>query len=149
MRHLRAYAIFERGIAAVLTLGMAVVIVLATISFLFELAGVTARVDPELDYQAFQILFDRVLAAIIALELAHSVRQMVAGRSGLVQMRTVIVIGVLAIVRKFILLDIATASGALVAGLAAAILALGAVYALMHWIEDRTRTEPPPSPGAE
>jgi len=45
--------------------------------------------------------------------------------------------GVLAGVWKVVLIDIGTASGLLILGLSSAVLALGIVYALTHWIEER------------
>ncbi len=134
---LRLYGGFERGVAAVLLLGMIVVICLAAWSFLRSTADAVMASDAILDYRAFQTLFDRVLAAVIALELAHSVHQMVTGKHGLAQVKTVIIIGILACVRKLILLEIDTSSGAFLLGLGGMIVALGAIYALVHWIEQR------------
>ncbi|WP_299622205.1 phosphate-starvation-inducible PsiE family protein [Pelagibius sp.] len=131
------YRTFERVIAAVLLVGMIAVIVLASWSFIWSVLQVTINIDQQLDFATFQTLFDRVIAALITLELANSVHQMAKGRHGLFQVRTVVIIGILAVVRKFILLEIETASGILLMGLGAAILALGLVYALTHWIEER------------
>lgn len=133
------YESFERAVSAVLLIGMSGVIVLATVSFLHALWPIISVVGAVFDYATFQTLFDRALAALIAIELAHSVLQSVRGHHGLVQVRTVVIIGVLAIVRKFVLIDVETASGALLIGLAAALAALGLVYAVTHWIEDRVR----------
>lgn len=143
------YAQFERLISWALLVGMAAVIVLATISFLRAVVTTTLGLESGLDYAAFQTLFDRVLAAIIALELAHSVQQMATGKHGLIQVRTVILIGVLAVVRKLILLEIEDTSGTFLMGLAAAILALAVGYTLILWVEQRARTDPPPSTGSD
>jgi len=94
------------------------------------------------------VLFDRLLAAIIALELAHSVQQIVSGRRGYTQVRTVLVIGVLAVVRKLILIDITAASADVLIGLAAAIFALGATFAALNWVESKTENKIP-SPGSK
>ena len=137
MRDLLRYENFERAVSAVLLVGMIGVILLATGSFLRALWPYMTAMGPVLDFGAFQSLFDRALAALIALELAHSVYQSALGRHGLVQVRTVVIIGVLAVVRKFVLLELETTSGMLLAGLSAAVLALGVVYALTFWIEGR------------
>jgi uncharacterized membrane protein (DUF373 family) len=131
------YRWFERGIGYVLLAGMAVVILLATWSFLWALVGPVRDGGSGLEYAAFQQLFDKVLAAVIALELAHSVQQIAAGKHGLIQVRTVVLIGVLAVVRKLIVIDVDSTSGAFLAGLAAAVVALGSIYALIVWIETR------------
>jgi len=126
---------FERAVAFLLTVGMGAVIFLAVWHLGVGLFGSVRGYDAGFAYGDFQDLFDRVLAALIALELAHSVQQIAAGRGGLVQVRTVVLIGLLAVVRKLILLEVETTSGAFLAGLAAAIFALGAVYAVMTWVE--------------
>ncbi|MEQ9257637.1 MAG: phosphate-starvation-inducible PsiE family protein [Roseovarius sp.] len=133
----RLYAYFERLVSAALLLGMAVVILLATFSFLRSVGEASIAFTGPLDYTSFQLLFDRVLAAIIALELAHSVHQMVSGHRGMAQVKTVVVIGLLAIVRKLILLEIETTSGLFLLGIAATVLSLGIVFTLVQWVERR------------
>lgn len=145
----KIYIYFERFVASVLLAGMAAVIVLATYSFLRSIAN-TATSDPSLAYTSFQLFFDRLLAAIIAVELAHSVHQMVIGNRGMAQVKTVIVIGLLAIVRKLILVDMESTSGIFLLGIAATVLSLGAVFALVHWVEGRrTNGEAIATPGAD
>ncbi len=144
-----AYTWLERAIAAGLLLGMVGVILLAAYSFLRMVVLTLPGIGGDLDYAVFQTLFDRLLAAVIALELAHSVHLMVTGQRGFVQVRAVLVIGILAIVRKLILVDLDETSGLFLMGLAAAIIALGGTFALLNWIEDRTAAERVPSPGSE
>jgi uncharacterized membrane protein (DUF373 family) len=134
------YFRFERAIAGLLTVGMCVGVLFATAWFAIGLFETVLQVDSGLDYLTFQALFERVLAAVIALELARSVQQMAAGRHGLAQVRTVALIGVLAVVRKLIVIDIESTSGMFLLGLAAAVLALGAVYAMTLYT---ARLEPP------
>ncbi|MGF1552150.1 MAG: phosphate-starvation-inducible PsiE family protein [Paracoccaceae bacterium] len=136
---LTRYDVFERAMSAVLLVGMAIVIVYASVSFVVTLGQEAGRLGSHMGYETFQRLFDSALAVLIAIELSHSVLQSVRGHHGLVQVRTVVVIGVLAIVRKFVLLEIETAEGMLVLGLAAALASHGVVYAVTHWIEDRMR----------
>jgi len=143
------YARFERLIAMVLLVGMVAVILLATFSFLRTVFETSLNWQDPLDYGAFQTLFDRVLAAIIALELAHSVQMMVQGKHGFTQVKVVLLIGVLAVVRKLILLEVDATSGMFLLGIAGAILALGAVFALVHFVEVRESEKALPSPGAE
>ncbi|MFP4303976.1 MAG: phosphate-starvation-inducible PsiE family protein [Rhodosalinus sp.] len=143
------YRHFERAVAFVLMAGMVVVIGLAVWSFVR--ATLMAAADPSaaLDYAVFQTLFDRLLAAIIALELAHSVQLMVSGRRGLTQLRAVLAIGVLAVVRKLILIDLESAEPLLLLGLSAAIVTLAGALALLSWAESRAGVRHMPSPGAE
>ena len=148
-RLLRDYPGFERAVAKILLAGMAVVIALALGSFVLTTLATVPRLFEPPDYSVFQTLFDRILAALIALELAHSVHQMATGKHGLRQVKTVIVIGVLAVVRKLVILEVQSTSGAFLAGLAAAILALGGLFALVHWVEGQRGGDiDTPSPGA-
>ncbi|MFW5659754.1 MAG: phosphate-starvation-inducible PsiE family protein [Oceanicaulis sp.] len=137
----QGYSLLERSVAWLVTAGMVVVIVLALVHFARGLFDAALGVTPGWDYAAFQMLFDRVLTVVIALELSRSVQQMARGEHGLAQVRTVVLIGILAVVRKLILLEIETTSGGFLAGLAAAILALGLVYALVLEAERRARKE--------
>jgi len=144
----RIYTKFERLIAIVLLAGMIAVILLATFSFLRTTFETSIDWQSPLAYTAFQTLFDRVLAAIIALELAHSVHMMALGKHGFTQVKVVLLIGVLAVVRKLILLEVEGTSGVFLIGIAAAILALGAVFAVVHYVEVRENERALPSPGA-
>ena len=143
----RIYARFERLMAFLILAGMVVVIGLTLFSFAMSTLQVLGTLPEELDYAVFQTLFDRVLAAIIALEIAHSIREMVSGRHGRAQLRTVVVIGMLAVVRKVVVLDVESTSGVFLAGLAAVILALGVTLAIVNTFA--SRAEPPAAPGAE
>ena len=147
MRFTRLYAGFERLVSFLVLAGMVLVILLALYNFLDSLWNVGRTLPGSLDYTVFQTLFDRVLAAIIALEIAHSIREMVTGAHGRTQLRTVVVIGMLAVVRKLVVLEIDATSGGFLAGLAAVVVALGAVMIVIDRIEKDS--PPPPAPGSE
>jgi uncharacterized membrane protein (DUF373 family) len=147
MRFAKIYARFERAVAFLALAGMVVVILLALYAFLDTLWTVGGRLPGALDYAVFQSLFDRVLAAIIALEIAHSIREMVSGSHGRAQLRTVVVIGMLAVVRKLVVLEIGETSGLFLAGLAAVVLALGLVLFIINRVSETT--PPPPAPGSD
>ncbi len=133
----RGYRWFNVGIAAVLLLGILVVVLLATASFLDLTAQLVLTAPTDVTYVELQGLFDRLLGAVIALELAHSVHLMVSGRRGFAQVRIVLTIGILAVVRKLIVIELETVSGLLMFGLAAAVVALGGTLALLHWLDRR------------
>ena len=95
-----AYERFSYLIAILLLLGMAVVILIATFSFLRLTGVVVLGAADGVTYAGLQRIFDALLGAIIALELAHSVHLMVTGQRGFGQVRIVLVIGILAVVRK-------------------------------------------------
>jgi uncharacterized membrane protein (DUF373 family) len=93
--------------------------------------------DPT-DYSVFQALFGMIFTVIIALEFKRSLLVIAERRRGIVQVRTVVLIALLAIVRKLMIIDLTASNAAEVFALAAAILALGAVYWL---VRDQDRRE--------
>ncbi|SFQ27856.1 Phosphate-starvation-inducible E [Roseivivax halotolerans] len=128
---------FATLVALALLVGVAAVIVIATASFLRLTAEVALQDSWQVSYTTLQQLFDLLLGAVIALELAHSVKLMVEGHRGYAQVRIVLVIGILAVVRKLIVIELETVSGFLLLGLAAAVIALGAIFGMLLWL-DRT-----------
>ena len=96
--------------------------------------------DPT-DYAVFQALFGMIFTVLIALEFQRSLL-VVGGRQQSVQVRTVLLIALLAIVRKLLIFDFATTEAMHLFALASAILALGGVYWL---VRDQDRPERPAS----
>src|ERR687886_213583 len=89
-------------------------------------------------YERFEQLVCLVLTFLVGLEFNHSVLGVLERKRHLVQVRTVVLIALLAVVRKFIVLDLHEAEPLMLAGLAAAVLALGAV----HWlVRDQDRRD--------
>lgn len=139
-RILHFYHAVERAISALVLLGMVAVVALAVWSFFLTLYTLGTQSRGSLEYGQFQTLFDRVLAAVIALELARSIGQLVAGEHGLAQLKTVVVIGMLAVVRKLIVLEVGDTSGTFLLGIAGAIVALAVTLMSIAWVE---RQSPP------
>jgi uncharacterized membrane protein (DUF373 family) len=126
------YERFEHVVIQVVILLIAVVVIAAvwslSLKILFGLV-LAGSFDPT-DHVVFQTVFGMIFTVIIALEFKRSLL-VVGQRVGtVVQVRTVILIAMLAIVRKFIILDLASTDALQLFGLAAAVLALGAV----HWL---------------
>jgi len=140
-RGLNFYQKFEHAIVLVLVGLIAVVVVAAVwslaVKILFGLV-LSGRVDPT-DPAVFQAVFGMIFTVIIALEFKRSLQIVTERRDTVVQVRAVILIAMLAIVRKLIILDIGPANTGELFGLAAAILALGAVYWL---VRDQDRRVP-------
>jgi len=138
----RLFEFFERLISALLLIGMVVVIGLAAWAFLRLTYSVASDPAVDIGYVTFQTLFDRLLAAVIALELARSVLLLVEGHRGLMQVRIILVIGLLAVVRKLILIELEAADPALLFALAAAVLALATALAMIIYMDPkRSRQE--------
>jgi uncharacterized membrane protein (DUF373 family) len=135
------YQKFEHLVILVLTALIAVVIAAAVwnlaIKVLFSLV-LADTFDPT-DPAVFQTVFGMIFTVIIALEFKRSLVVLAERGDTVVQVRTVILIAMLAVVRKLIILDLTRTYAQELFGLAAAILALGAVYWLVREQDRRER----------
>jgi uncharacterized membrane protein (DUF373 family) len=131
---LTIYQKFEHAVILVLTALIAIVVAFAlwnlVLKILFSIVS-SGGFDPT-EYSVFQALFGMIFTVIIALEFKRSLLLVAERRHGIVQARTVILIALLAIVRRLIIIDLSATDAAEVFALATAILALGAVYWLVR-----------------
>lgn len=137
------YEKFEHVVILVLTTLIAVIIVAALWNLLLRVVALAARpdlLDPT-DPIVFQIVFGAIFTVIIALEFKRSLLVVAERRSGVVQGRVVILIAMLAVVRKVIILDLNETEPGKMFALAAAILALGIVYWLVRDQDRRERLD--------
>lgn len=129
-RILSLYQRFEYFVVLFLSALIAVIVLAAlwtlTLKILFGLV-LSGGLDPS-DYSAFQAVFGMILTVIIALEFKKSLLVGAEGRNIVVQIRSVVMIALLAICRKVIILDLTETDALHILALAAAILALGLVY---------------------
>jgi uncharacterized membrane protein (DUF373 family) len=142
-RLLTFYQKFEHAVILVLTALIAIVVALAVWNLVLKvLLSIlsTGGLDPT-DYTVFQALFGMIFTVIIALEFQRSLLVVAERRHGVVQVRTVVLIALLAIVRKLMIIDLSAADAQQVLALAATILALGGVYWLVRDQERREHAE--------
>lgn len=132
------YERFEQVVAIVLSLVIAVVIALALVQLLIRIVPllVSGAMDP-LDHEVFQMLFGMIMTLLIAMEFKHSIIRVALRRSSIVQVKTVVLISLIALSRKFVILDTNTTSASTIAALAGATLVLGVVYWLLRERDDR------------
>lgn len=128
-----AYEKFEQVVVLMLT-GLIIVVIASAIwhlavKILFAL--VLTSFDPT-DPAVFQTVFGMIFTVIIALEFKHSILIMVKREQSVVQVRTVVLIAMLAVIRKFIIIDLSATTANQMFALAAGIVALGAVYWLVR-----------------
>src|SRR3954447_18124597 len=138
---LTLYGKFEHAVNVILTGLIALIIALAVWNLLLKVvAGIIAAggLDPT-DNAVFQALFGMIFTVIIALEFKRSLLVVAERRSSVVQVRTVVLIALLAIVRKLMIIDLSATDAQQVLALAAAILALGAVFWLVRDQDSRER----------
>jgi uncharacterized membrane protein (DUF373 family) len=133
-----AYERFEHSVAFVLSLVLAMLIALALIQLLVRVVPLllTGALDP-LDHEVFQGLFGSIMTLLIALEFKHSIVRVALRRDSVVQVKTVLLIALLALSRKFVVLEVTNTEPAMVAALAGATLVLGLVYWLLRERDDR------------
>ena len=132
------YRRFEQIICLVLTLLIACVILAATWHLSARILGLLLAdvVDPA-NQEVFQIVFGMIMTVLIALEFKHSILGVLEREHSVIQVRTVVLIALLALVRKFIVIDASKTEPLTLVGLSLAVLALGSVYWLVREQEDR------------
>ena len=139
-RRLTVYLKFEHAVVLVLMILLSVIIVSAiwklAIKILYSL--VLSDTFDLTDLAAFQSVFGMVFTVIIALEFKRTLVLVTERTESIVQVRAVILIAVLAIVRKLIILDISPGDAPQLLALAVATLSLGGVYWL---VRDQDRRE--------
>ena len=132
------YQRFETAVALVVT-GVIALIVLVAL-YRLCIGVVTAlmfgAVNP-LQHEVFQTIFGEIMTLLIALEFNHTLRYVVTRHQSIIQTKVVVLIALLALARKFIILDIRETTPGILLGLAATTLALGATYWLIRDRDDR------------
>ena len=133
-RLLTFYQKFEHAVILVLSGLISLVVALAVWNLVLKVVAtivLSGGFDPT-DYSVFQAIFGMIFTVIIALEFKRSLLVVAERRHSVVQVRSVILIALLAVVRKLIILDLSSTDAFHLLALAAAILALGAVYWLVR-----------------
>ena len=100
------YERFEQVVALVLSAVIAVIIVVSLfqlIAIVFTLLVLDAF-NP-LDHKVFQSVFGMIMTLLIAMEFKHSIVRVALRRDSIIQVKTVILIGLIALARKFVVLD--------------------------------------------
>ena len=125
------YQRFEQVVAVLLTVLMSVVIVVAVwklIGGVFNLlvSGLVDSAQPG----TFQTIFGMFMIVLIALEFNHSLVGVAERHRSIVQVRTVVLIALLAVLRKFIIVEVGPTETWILLALSAAALVLG----LLFWI---------------
>jgi uncharacterized membrane protein (DUF373 family) len=128
-RLLTMYQRFEHLVLLALSALIIVVVLAALWNLLLRVVSLALSdtLDPT-RYEVFQAVFGAIFTVMIALEFKRSILVSVERSETVFQVRTVILISLLAILRKFIILDLQTTEAMKVLALSAAVLTLGAAY---------------------
>ena len=134
------YEKFEHIVILILTTLIALVVAFAVWNLTLKILGtiLLSGAWDLTDHAVFQAIFGMIFTVIIALEFKRSLLVVAERRDSVIQVRTVVLLALLAIVRKLIILDLSSTDAAQLFALAAAIIALGGVYWL---IRDQDRRE--------
>jgi len=133
LKILKPYHLFEHLIANILVLLISFIVVVALYKLGEDVVSllVSKAFDP-LKHETFQTIFGGIMTLLIAMEFKHSILVVTKRQQNIIQVKTVILVSLLALARKFIILDIHAIEAAKIAALALALVALGAVYWLMR-----------------
>jgi len=135
---LSCYQRFEELVALALTLVIALIILVALFRLTSSvITGLLFGVLDPLDPGIFQSVFGEILTLLIALEFNHTLQYVVKRQQSIIQTQVVLLIALLAIARKFIVLDLGSVGAAQLLGLAAITLGLGIAYWLIRERDDR------------
>lgn len=136
---LSLYQKFEHTVVMLLTGLISVIITFAVWNLLLKVSIIItyADFDPT-DYTVFQALFGLIFTVLIALEFKRSLLVTAEQKKNIVQVRTVVLIALLAVVRKLMILDLTHTDATQLLALASTILSLGGVYWL---VRDQDRRE--------
>ena len=134
---LKVYEKFEQVVVVALSLVIALVIVMTLIQLYERVLPLVlgGALDP-LDHSSFQLLFGSIVTVLIAMEFKHSIVRAALRRDDVIQVRTVLLVALLAMSRKFVILDVETTQATTIAALSAVTLVLGIVYALLRAAHD-------------
>ena len=126
------YQRFESIVALVLTLivGLIIVVALFRLTCAVVLGLIWGALDP-LNHEVLQAVFGEIMTLLIALEFNHTLQYVVTRQQSIIQTNVVLLIALLALARRFIILDLHTVTEGQLFGLAAAALALGVTYRLV------------------
>jgi uncharacterized membrane protein (DUF373 family) len=130
------YERFEQLVAVTLSAIIATVILIALVQLVVQVVPLMARGMDILEPEVFGTLFGMILTLLIALEFGHTIVRVAVRQDNIVQVKTVLLIALLALSRKFIVLD-PHDNAATIASIAGATLVLGVVYWLLREREDR------------
>jgi uncharacterized membrane protein (DUF373 family) len=132
------YQRFEHIIALVLTILVSFIMLVAmyrlSVGIIHDL--IFGFLNP-LEHEVFQSLFGEIMTLLIAMEFNHTIHLVAMRKQNIIQVKTVLLIAILALARKVIIMDLHQITSSQIEALAAITLALGIVYWLMRERDDR------------
>jgi uncharacterized membrane protein (DUF373 family) len=126
------YERLEHIVALILGAIISVIMVLALLHLIHQVFVqlVLVGLDP-LEHRVFQSVFGMIMTLLIAMEFRHSIIEVLHRHGHIIHVKTVILIALLALARKFIILDSIRMDAGEISALGFVTLVLGIVYWLI------------------
>ncbi|WP_448579070.1 phosphate-starvation-inducible PsiE family protein [Thermaurantiacus sp.] len=145
------YQRFEQLVTLTLS-ALLMIVILAAIWNLFLRVMLGLVLEGSLDpteHSVFQSVFGAIFTVIIALEFKRSIIVSIETHDTVFHVQTVVLVALLALLRKFIILDLQQTGAATIAALAFATLALGSIYWLLRSRPQKQVARLPAAPAVE
>jgi len=92
---------------------------------------IISQITLRTDFKTFQITFGMLLTLLIAFEFRNSINAVLEGKGLLIQVKIILLIALIAVARKFLVLDPKDYEAGMVAAYAVVALSLGVIYWLL------------------
>ena len=122
------YERFQTLVSLLLVLLIAVVVTMSVLQVITTLIGVVASGSDFLAYGAVKALLGQILLVLIALEFGHSLVLALKDRKIVFQIQGIILIGILAVIRKLVLVELDEVDTLSLFGMAAILVGFAALY---------------------
>jgi hypothetical protein len=96
---------FEQVVALILSAVIAVIIVVSLIQLIGAVFTLLIMGFNPIDHRIFQSVFGMVMNLLIAMEFKHSIVRVALRQDNIIQVKTVLLIALIALARKFVILD--------------------------------------------
>ncbi len=126
------YERFEQVVLMILSFIISLVVLFALLQLLVNIYSILiAGVLNPMDYKIFQAIFGMIMTLLIAMEFKHSIIKVLERQSHIVQVKSIILLALLALARKFIIVNLEETEPLKLMALSLSVLVLGVVYWLL------------------
>lgn len=122
------YERFQTVVTLILAFLIAIVVVMSLVQVIVTLISVAASGADFFVYDVIKVLLGQILLILIALEFGHSLVLALKDRKIVFQIQGIVLIGILAIIRKLVLLELGEVDNLALFGMAAILVGLAALY---------------------
>jgi len=132
------YERFEQIVLVILSFIISLIILFALLQLVINVYSIfVAGILNPMDYKVFQVIFGMIMTLLIAMEFKHSIIKVLERQSHIIQVKAIILLALLALARKFIIINLETVEPFKIIALSLSVLVLGAVY----WLLDQKDKE--------